>query len=93
MRQPGRLLPPPQISADLTEELRSTVCPMLVMLGDAGRMGYGSGYAKGYEGMKALRPDLELAVIAGGTGTYSVISHPEESARAAIDFLTRNPLS
>lgn len=88
-----RLMHPPQISADLTEELRSTVCPLLVMLGDAGRMGYGSGYAKGYEGMKALRPDLELAVIAGGTGTYSVISHPEESARAAIDFLARNPLS
>jgi 3-oxoadipate enol-lactonase len=88
-----RLMHPPQISADLTEELRATRCPLLVMLGDSGRMGAGSGYAKGIDGMRELRPDLELAVIPGATGTYCMISHPEESARAAIDFLKRNPLA
>lgn len=87
-----RLIHPKQLASDLTDELAATTCPMLVMLGDTGPMGASSGYAKGYDGMKQLRPDLELAVIEGATGTYCMISHPEPSARAAIDFFHRHPL-
>ena len=88
-----RLIHPKQLAADLTEELRATRCPMLVMLGDTGPMGKDSGYAKGVAGMKELRPDLELAVIEGATGTYCMISHPEPSATAAVNFFARHPLA
>ncbi len=86
-----RLIHPVQIGSDLTEELRATRAPMLVMLGDSGPMGKSSGYARGYEGMKELRPDIELTVIEGATGTYCMISHPEEATAAALSFLRRHP--
>ncbi len=88
-----RLIHPAQLASDLTEELRATTCPMMVMLGDTGPMGKESGYARGYDGMKELRPDLELAVIEGATGTYCMISHPEEATAAALDFFRRHPLT
>ncbi|MCY4088298.1 MAG: alpha/beta hydrolase [Actinomycetia bacterium] len=88
-----RLIHPAQLASDLTEELRSTTAPMLVMLGDTGPMGKHSGYARGYDGMKELRPDIELAVVAGATGTYCMIEDPEQSAAKAIEFLERHPLS
>ena len=52
-----------------------------------------SGYARGYEGMKELRPELELALIEGATGTYCMISHPKEAARKALEFFRRHPLA
>ena len=87
-----RLTHPVQIGSDLTEELRATQCPMMVMLGGTGPMGKHSGYAKGYDGMKEIRPELELAVIEGATGTYCMISHPEEAAEQALAFFDRHPL-
>jgi len=88
-----RLIHPVQLRSDLTEELRATSCPMMVMLGDTGPMGKESGYARGYDGMKELRPDLELAVIEGATGTYCMISHPEEATAAALAFFARHPMN
>ena len=88
-----RLIHPVQLRSDLTEELRATTCPMMVMLGDTGPMGKASGYARGYDGMKELRPDLELAVIEGATGTYCMISHPDEAAAQALAFLRRHPMA
>jgi pimeloyl-ACP methyl ester carboxylesterase len=88
-----RLIHPAQLSSDLTEELRATSCPMMVMFGDVGPMGSESGYARGYEGMKELRPELELALIEGATGTYCMISHPKEAARKALEFFRRHPLA
>ena len=87
-----RLIHPIQLSSDLTEELRMTTCPMMVMLGDVGPMGSKSGYARGYESMKQLRPNLDLAVIEGATGTYCMISHPEEATSKALEFFQRHPL-
>jgi pimeloyl-ACP methyl ester carboxylesterase len=87
-----RLIHPVQLASDLTEELRATRAPMMVMLGDTGPMGRDSGYARGFEGMKAIRPDLELAVIQGATGTYCMIEEPEQAAAKAREFFNKHPL-
>jgi len=82
-----------ELHADLRPDLRATTCPMLVMLGDQGPLGAGTSYGSGWEQTRECRPDTELAIVEGGTGTYYLVDAADRSAALAIAFFRRHPIS
>jgi len=81
-----------ELNADITEELRQTTAPMLVLIGAQGPLGAGTSYGSGWETTKACRPDAELEVVEGGTGTYYMVDQADEAVQKVTAFLERHPL-
>ena len=81
-----------ELEADITDELRRTTCPMLVMIGDAGPLGAGTSYGSGWEVARECRPDTELAVVEGGTGTYYLVDAADRAAATAIQFFRKHAI-
>jgi pimeloyl-ACP methyl ester carboxylesterase len=75
---------------DAVSTLADREMPMLVLIGQSGRMGIDTkGAARAVEQFQALVPAAELSVIPAGGGTYCMIEQPEKSARALIDWVDR----
>ena len=82
-----------ELNADITGELAQTTAPMLVMLGALGPLGANTSYGSGWETTKKIRPDAELEIIEGGTGTYFMVDSPHETAEKISAFFERYPIS
>lgn len=81
-----------ELNADITAEMRATTCPMLVMLGAKGPLGANTSYGSGWLVTKECRPDAELEIVEGGTGTYYMVDCAEEASRKAIAFFRKHPI-
>lgn len=78
------------LDIDLTEDLAKIKVPQLILIGDSGPIGRDSDYASGWKDVQRLCSNVEIAVIHGAHGSYCVITHPAEAARAVIDFLNKH---
>jgi len=78
---------------DLTEELPKIKAPQLLLVGDTGSLSKDSDYGSGWNDVKQLCTDVEVAVIQGAEGTYCVVTHPAEVARAVVPFLEKHRIS
>jgi pimeloyl-ACP methyl ester carboxylesterase len=81
------------LKADLTEDLQKMKAPQLLLVGDSGSLGKDSDYGSGWRDVQRMCPDAEVAVINGAEGTYCVITHPAEVAKAVTGFLKRHMMS
>lgn len=81
-----------ELNADITADMRATTCPMLVMLGALGPLGASTSYGSGFEATKECRPDAELEIVEGGTGTYYMVDQADEAAGKAMAFFARHPI-
>jgi pimeloyl-ACP methyl ester carboxylesterase len=81
------------LHVDLTEDLPKIKAPQLLLVGDTGSLGKESDYGSGWKDVKRLCSDVEVAVIHGAEGTYCVVTHPAEVARAVVPFLKRHRIS
>jgi len=75
--------------ADLTGDLeRITDVPVLLLGGDSGQLGFDAPAVRVLldEFLRAV-PGAQVAKIAGTGGTYCVLEDPQESTRAAIEFI------
>lgn len=73
---------------DFTSDVARLSCPVMVLMGDSGHLGYGE------DGNRALADEFlrlatnaELKLIAGGGGTYCMIEEPAATAAAVIEFV------
>ena len=82
-----------ELNADITAELAATTCPMLVMLGALGPLGASTSYGSGCEATKQHRPEAELDIVEGGTGTYYMGDQADEAARKVMDFFAKHPIA
>ena len=73
---------------DLTSDVARIRCPILVLMGRSGNLGYGApGNRALADEFLALAPHAELALIEDGGGTYCMIEQPEATAAAVIDYI------
>jgi len=80
------------MDVDLTEDVKKIKAPQMLLMGDSGSLGRDTDYGAGWKQIKALCPDVEVAVIAGAEGTYCVVTHPAEVSREVIRFLKKHPI-
>ena len=82
-----------ELQADIRDDLRATFCPMLVMLGDRGPLGSKSSYGSGWQLSQECRPDTEISIVEGGTGTYYMVDAADRAAEQAMAFFARHPIA
>jgi pimeloyl-ACP methyl ester carboxylesterase len=81
------------MDVDLTEDLQKIEAPQLLLVGDTGSLGKDTDYGSGWKDVKRICTGAEVAVIQGAEGTYCVVTHPAEVARAVVPFLRKHKLS
>jgi len=81
------------LKIDLAEDLQKIKSPQLLLVGDSGPLSKDSDYGSGWKDVQHLYPNVEVAIIKNAEGTYCVVTHPAEVARAVIDFLNRHRIS
>ena len=81
-----------ELNSDITEEMAATTCPMLVMLGALGPLGANTSYGSGFEATRKCRPDAELDIVEGGTGTYYMVDQADEASAKVMAFFAKHPI-
>jgi pimeloyl-ACP methyl ester carboxylesterase len=73
---------------DFTSDVPRLQCPVLVLMGESGHLGYGEpGNRALAEEFLALAPEATLELVGDGGGTYCMIEQPEATANAVIAFI------
>ncbi|MFH1124787.1 MAG: alpha/beta hydrolase [Pseudomonadota bacterium] len=80
------------LNVDLSSDLTKIKAPQLILIGDSGLIGKDSDYASGWKEVKKLCTDIEVAVIEGAEGTYCVVTHPDQAARAVTPFFDKHKI-
>jgi pimeloyl-ACP methyl ester carboxylesterase len=81
------------LDVDLSDDLGKIRAPQLILIGDSGLIGKDSDYGSGWKEVKKRCSDVDVAVIGGAEGTYCVVTHPDQVARAIVPFLAKHKIS
>ena len=81
------------IGGEYSDQARVVSIPMLVMLGDRGPLGSKSSYGSGWQLSQECRPDTELSIVEGGTGTYYIVDAADRAAEQAMAFFARHSIA
>ncbi|HEY6329846.1 MAG TPA: alpha/beta hydrolase [Blastocatellia bacterium] len=81
-------------NVDLTSDVARLRCPTLLLMGNESQLINeqslkSASFSALVQGFKELKPDVEVAAVAGASTTACVVTRPKESAEIVLDYLRR----
>lgn len=81
------------LDVDLVKDLSKIKSPQMLLIGTSGPIGKQSDYGSGWKEVQQMCQDVELVEIQGAEGTYCVVTHPAQVAKAVISFLEKHRIN